>query len=388
MSNLQNFRSENWNVPPTGQLNSTNMPNLMTNTMPSLRSLATLGGGDAPPFTPRMRSPLFTISTRSITASHSELNVRYTTTEANLNQHRLLSETEIDESNSEIKAINSESPIQSYATSSNIHLKSRNFTEKERNYAPLRRCLHGSIEDLHQASNSTSVNDVKSKNKRKSAPNPSCRGQMIEAANELLVEENKHLTNTIQKTKRKLLVTKIATCFALEALKRRGKVIKKLETLNFEKKQQCAARLILHSLLLNSWRNTRRDLDLRLDDNAELRKSVENFTLQVQVLRHVQSNEKQKSQEKTNLIQHMNDELKIIKEENQIMRKEIEKMENELNSLQASTQNLTDENALLKREITSMIDRKDVLTQSLERERMKSDVFEKENKSMKETVNR
>ncbi|ODM93958.1 Major antigen [Orchesella cincta] len=82
----------------------------------------------------------------------------------------------------------------------------------------------------------------------------------------------------------------------------------------------------------------------------------------------------------------MNEELKIINEENHIMRKEIEKMENKLNSLQASTQNLTEENTVLKREITGMIDRKDALTQSLERERVKSDIFEKENKTMKETV--
>lgn len=61
-------------------------------------------------------------------------------------------------------------------------------------------------------------------------------------------------------------------------------------------------------------------------------------------------------------------------------------MENELNSLQASSQNLIDENKVLNAEMAILAEKKEKLIQSLDWERLRSEKFSKENVTMKETV--
>lgn len=83
--------------------------------------------------------------------------------------------------------------------------------------------------------------------------------------------------------------------FTLMALRRKER---RLEEEKIYKMRQIAARLILHSLLLNCWRNTRRELDGKLVDDGELREIVENLQLQVQWLRHVQAGERRRKRGK------------------------------------------------------------------------------------------
>lgn len=61
-------------------------------------------------------------------------------------------------------------------------------------------------------------------------------------------------------------------------------------------------------------------------------------------------------------------------------------MENELNSLQASAQNLSDENKILTGQITNMLDKRDKMVQSLDRERLRSDQLLKENTAIRDKV--
>lgn len=227
---------------------------------------------------PRMRSQLFTISTRSLMASQSPLKLNYSTPSLNEDIKKdvvpptLTSPRNYDHAaNVDTKPIN---------TASNVHCgstggaKKKSVTDLSPPTIPVKRCIHGSMEDLRGFETSNKGSAIRKATMRKSAPLSSNRGQIIEAANELLVEENKHLIKTIQQIRRKLLLAKITSYFTLEGLKRRGKAIKKIEALKLEKDQQCAARLILHSLLVNCWRNTKRELDMRLEDNTELKKSV------------------------------------------------------------------------------------------------------------------
>lgn len=86
------------------------------------------------------------------------------------------------------------------------------------------------------------------------------------------------------------------------------------------------------------------------------------------------------------MIESLNEELGIVKVENTALRKEIEKMESKLNALQASTQNLAEENQGLGNEIKMVSEIRDALKCTLEREKVRADQIRKDNEAMKDTV--
>ena len=72
------------------------------------------------------------------------------------------------------------------------------------------------------------------------------------------------------------MVYKASTAFAMGAVRKMSLKISKMEEAHQLKVQESGARLILHSLLLNSWRQRRRENEKIIKDNAgHLRKRLD-----------------------------------------------------------------------------------------------------------------
>ncbi|XP_035716627.1 uncharacterized protein LOC118439417 [Folsomia candida] len=91
---------------------------------------------------------------------------------------------------------------------------------------------------------------------------------------ERLTEENMMLIADVEKIRRKKLLFKIAGYFSLAAFRSQRLALEEVRVVKDAKTMGAAARMILHNLLLNSWRNNNKELKSVLEDNAQLNKTV------------------------------------------------------------------------------------------------------------------
>lgn len=86
--------------------------------------------------------------------------------------------------------------------------------------------------------------------------------------------ENEFLVRSVDKERKKCIMTKLALAFVFRALRKRDHNLADIESRLLGKQQECAARLILHHMLLNSWRVAQRDLKDATVENSHLHKTV------------------------------------------------------------------------------------------------------------------
>jgi len=151
---------------------------------------------------------------------------------------------------------------------------------------------------------------------------------------------------------------------------------------------EAAARMILHNLLLNSWRNCKVELKSLSEDNVQLNKTLDNLSLQLRVVRHIQTLEKEKLTEKGAEVERMKSEMKRLKDENDAKRNSMDKIESEFNSMQGKVQNLDDLNKLYVSDALVLKETIKALEQSLDTERIKSGTIERSNNICKQDKKR
>lgn len=86
--------------------------------------------------------------------------------------------------------------------------------------------------------------------------------------------ENELLKRRIKEERRKCIFYRIVNAFAFEALRRRSQRLVQIEENLVERKVECAARVILHHLLLNSWKMTKGQVTAISVENAQMHKTV------------------------------------------------------------------------------------------------------------------
>jgi len=90
--------------------------------------------------------------------------------------------------------------------------------------------------------------------------------------------ENDDLNNDLNidhdRDRRSILKYKIATGFAFEAMRRYKREVDSMQAQLQKKKEEVAARVILHNLLVNSWRLKSSDLNVYTQENSHLHKTV------------------------------------------------------------------------------------------------------------------
>jgi len=153
--------------------------------------------------------------------------------------------------------------------------------------------LHGSMEDIHHPRNyrcgrmttpalqkSPPVTAALTASISSTSPSyGSCGGALMNIACSSAVRaggnvENGSLYKHLGEEKRARLLRKAAMIFLYGALKKSSERLTRSEEQHHLKSVECAARLILHNLLLNSWRKDRNRLT-KLDlENAQLTISV------------------------------------------------------------------------------------------------------------------
>jgi len=133
------------------------------------------------------------------------------------------------------------------------------------------KALHSSMENLRKPRNHRSDSLLR---ESASQANKQCA---MEAQNKALAEENFLLMSILEDNRKKTLVLKVCIALTHAAIARRGKNIEDLEGKIKLKREECAARLILHHLLLNSWRNKKADLERATEENFQLGKTVSIF---------------------------------------------------------------------------------------------------------------
>jgi len=198
---------------------------------------------------------------------------------------------------------------------------------------------------------------------------------------------NETLLKALDSERKKIVMNKVVCAFLSSGLQRRKNTIVQMEDHITVKTQECAARLILHHLLLNSWRHVQHDVERLSNENLQLQKSSENLSLQLRVVRHLQNSDKEKILDKTHEINALKtDILKMSKEKVQYAA-ETEKIEGELNELQYKVELLNEEKYEIQKRMKSVAEKNEMLAQSLELEKKHSDQREGENFDLKRQAN-
>jgi len=86
--------------------------------------------------------------------------------------------------------------------------------------------------------------------------------------------ETTSIHQILEDNKKKLLSHKVSSAFVFAAFRHQRRFSEDLKIAKRKKEEEAAARMILHNLLLNSWRNCKSELDSLELDNAQLNKSV------------------------------------------------------------------------------------------------------------------
>lgn len=95
--------------------------------------------------------------------------------------------------------------------------------------------------------------------------------------------ENELLKKRIKEERRKCIFYRIVNAFAFEALRRRSQRLVQIEESLVTRKVECAARVILHHLLLNSWKMTKGQVTAISVENAQMHKTVNRYITYGQV---------------------------------------------------------------------------------------------------------
>jgi hypothetical protein len=144
--------------------------------------------------------------------------------------------------------------------------------------------IHGSMENIHRPKNyrrrgfTPSPKTRKILNSDPSTTGPGSeggtprQGQRQNAA--AVLADSSALYKYIEEEKTKIIVRKAVTSLLYGALKKQSARVNELEVQRQRKTEESAARLILHNLLLNSWRTARIDLERLTKENAQLSISV------------------------------------------------------------------------------------------------------------------
>ena len=173
---------------------------------------------------------------------------------------------------------------------SNSKPSSPSFCSERRNSA-----IHGSMENIHHPKNYRRSGFTPSPKTRKvnnsdpsplnqnhnecdvrAGPSGSSRNMNMSnlSGSAAIAADSTALYQYIAEEKHKILLRKAVTTLVYGALKKQSHRVLQLETLRQRKTEESAARLILHSLLLNSWRTARLELDRLSKENAQLSISV------------------------------------------------------------------------------------------------------------------
>jgi len=89
-----------------------------------------------------------------------------------------------------------------------------------------------------------------------------------------LADENQLLYQTLDSERKRLILRKGLCSFMYGALKRQGAKLELLEAQHNVKREECAARLIFHTLLLQTYRKVQEQLTQLTSENNQLKKSV------------------------------------------------------------------------------------------------------------------
>jgi hypothetical protein len=91
---------------------------------------------------------------------------------------------------------------------------------------------------------------------------------------ERLTEENMMLISDLDKSRRAGLSLKASAAFSFAAFRKQRLLVDEIRKIKDMKTMEAAARMILHNLLLNSWRNCKVELHALSEDNTQLNKTV------------------------------------------------------------------------------------------------------------------
>lgn len=94
------------------------------------------------------------------------------------------------------------------------------------------------------------------------------------AERERLTEENMVLVDDLRKSRRRGLSLKVVATMAMAAFRTQRILVAEVKKARDSKTMEAAARMILHNLLLNSWRNCKVELKSLSEENVQLNKTV------------------------------------------------------------------------------------------------------------------
>lgn len=86
--------------------------------------------------------------------------------------------------------------------------------------------------------------------------------------------ENDLLRKRIRDEKRRCTLYRVANAFVFEAMRKRSRLLDQVEDNLLKRREECAARIILHHLLLNSWRTTKGQVTAITVENTQMHKTV------------------------------------------------------------------------------------------------------------------
>ncbi|ODN04895.1 hypothetical protein Ocin01_01799 [Orchesella cincta] len=202
-----------------------------------------------------------------------------------------------------------------------------------------------------------------------------------------LSAENDLLKRKIEKERRKSIFYQIISTFVFTALRARSQRLDEIDELVQQKRVECAARMILHHLLLNSWKMTKGQVAAISTENAQLHKTIDNQSLQLTIVRKMQSMEK----EKTSTVFKEYEKIKrnyggTIKE-NETLKEEYSNVLEEKSSLEWSLKSLSDENTRLNTDLRIRLEKKEMQVRSMELDRMRAEKFSRENEDLAKEAN-
>jgi hypothetical protein len=100
-----------------------------------------------------------------------------------------------------------------------------------------------------------------------------------EEMNNNLTHENNELLEKLEDSRRNSVGLKVSAAFAWEGFRGQRRLSQEFKEAKQKKVEEAAARMILHNLLLNSWRSCKEELDSLMEDNSQLNKAVRAFSL-------------------------------------------------------------------------------------------------------------
>ncbi|CAL8109583.1 unnamed protein product [Orchesella dallaii] len=202
-----------------------------------------------------------------------------------------------------------------------------------------------------------------------------------------LSAENDLLKRKIEEERKKNIFYQIVSAFVFAALKARSKKLDEVDEILQQRKEECAARMILHHLLLNSWKMTKGQVNAISSENTQLHKTIDNQSLQLTVVRKMQSMEKEKTSSVFKEYEKIKRNYGGTMKENETLKQEYAKVLEEKRSLEWSLKSLSDENTRLNTDLRIRLEKKEMQVRSMELDRMRAEKFSRENEGLEKEAN-